>query len=536
VVVERKKSSPIVFERQEQILTEAGLFIHPITYDDFGIPPADQDENENAETQTEQQQEEVPIIESNTDVNNNLDNLEINEIAQSPEPDVNEIIEKAKSFYTQDDDEEELDAEMQRKIEEMIESVMNSAREEAEWLKSSRENVQNEFDEEKIEENFEDLAQNVIESEIEKVEVNEINEEIPTAPPRRKSNVEEAILAREEPEEEKVVEIAELEKEIEKIVEQPEKQESIEEIIEIQEPIVEPTEIKKEPIQNDELSSPISEERPTSPFPSRLHLSSLEIDNLSVNALQAGRIVASEIDSNTIVTNEFECKSPQTPTNITTTIEIPPGLIEEIVERVRNAERAEMQALQAERAKTPAASEEPITHQNIQTQNEEAPVRPPLPANYDNQQATTQIPPSFYQLRDPSEDENIPPPSPTQQHHMHRRRKHHQKRRDSTSDSDFQNKDQQHRPRSRAGTSNDQSVLSLGSQFIRACGNSLIDSGSQLMEILRASSKDENSRDLHVAIMILIIIVAALFLLGMGQKPVHHHHWDFFNPPENPGR
>jgi hypothetical protein len=494
VVVEMKKSSPIIFDREEQIVTEAGLFIHPITYDDFGIPPIENEEESQSQIQQHQEQQIEPVVideprtAENLDVNNNLEaeqrRLDEQEApAISPEPDVEEIIRQAKATYAQEDDdeEEELDSEMQRKIEEMIESVMNSAREETEWrreMKESNAEPVDETHEQKYVDEVEQPREVVEEICVKKEKI--IIDSPPLPPPRRKSNLEESILARDS----SMDAVEPIQEDEQMPMDMYATQDSA--------PNTEELQLEK--------SEPLSEERPSSPFPSRLHISSLEIDNLSVNALQAGRISASEIDSHTIVTNEFECRSsstlPQAPA-----IELPPGLIEQIVERVRNAERAEMQA---EQHRVP----------------EEAPSRPPLPSEYS---PTSPIPPSFYQLRDPSEEDPAP---------RHRRRRHHPKRRESTSEEEYQQKDQRQRPRS----GGEQSITALGSQFARACGNALIDSGSQLMEILRASSKDENKRDLHVAIMILVIIVAGLFLMNVGEKSVHHHHWDFFNPPENPGR
>jgi hypothetical protein len=481
VVVERKKSSPIVFEKQQQVMTEAGLFIHPITYDDYGIPHDNEEEEEPIPI-------EPPTVENESfDVNNNLHDEQ--PAATSPEPDIAEILKRAQEFVEEGDDDEELDAEMQRKIEEMIESVMNSAKEEADWIKQSNENVVEEPNElnasedERLDENIEEEIQKEASTQVES-EVLKIfdADDAPIPPPRRKSTSEEIEESQPIEEEEPSIRID----------------------------------------TRDELfleeSQAVSEERPSSPFPSRLHLTSLEIDNLSVNQLQAGRISASEIDSHSVTTNEFECKLSSIMPNSSSTIELPPGLIEEIVERVRSAERAEQQQLQQQQV---------IQQQQPQPQiePEEAPTRPPLPSEY---QPTTQIPPSFYQLRDFSEEEQPHHPAP------HRRRKHHPKqRKESTSEEDYQ-KDQ--RTRSRTGTSssgNDQSVLGLGGQFLRACGNSLMDSGTSLMDVLRAASKDEQSRDLHIAIIILIIIVAGLFLMGIGEKSIHHHHWDFFNPGEN---
>ncbi|CAH1713006.1 unnamed protein product [Chironomus riparius] len=753
VVVERKKSSPIVFERQEQILTEAGLFIHPITYDDFGIPPVEGEQQPVDEQQAVVQEEIV-------DFNNNLQaelnaRLEENLTSASPEPDYDEIIKQAQLNYGGDDEgDDELDAEMQRKIEEMIESVMNTAREEAEWIKESKENLSEEkisnIPIETVEEPITKVEKTFQESKPQSVN-NMFDEEPPLPPPRRKSNIEESILRREfivdedfvtkEPPLPPVPVVATEEKS--EIIDEPIKAieepiETIEEPIEvvgesietIDEPIAveqsiqtdevminglqeveEPSiakidyenevgmspdieqseaqeEVKERPIGDSqlEISQAVSEDRPSSPFPSRIHLASLEIDNLSVTSLQAGRITASEIDSHSIVCNEFESKSTTLPGQ-TVQIELPPGLIEEIVERVRNADRAEMQLILAEQQKMVeeehkfsedqriaelekrmvddqkaielerktleeqkikelerqlaeeqkiselerklaeeqkiaemerklaeeqriadlerklseeqriaelerklaeeqrfaelerklseehritelerklaeerriadlerriaeeqrkiaeqkhSAVNEPQITQEIRIAAERAPEtksdetnppeRPPLPEDY--HQSSSQIPQSFYQFREFSEEDSKAPHTT-----HHRRRKHQPKKKDSTTDDDYPKDPKDQRPRSRAGTSSDQSVASLGGQFLRACGNSLIDSGNQLMEILRASSKDENYHDLHVALIILIVIIAGLYLMSTGDKSVHHHHWDFFNPPENQGR
>uniref|UniRef100_A0A182J173 Uncharacterized protein n=1 Tax=Anopheles atroparvus TaxID=41427 RepID=A0A182J173_ANOAO len=111
-----------------------------------------------------------------------------------------------------------------------------------------------------------------------------------------------------------------------------------------------------------------------------------------------------------------------------------------------------------------------------------------------------------------------------------RRRRHHRSKRESTSEEDFQRVERRHRHGTRSPEP--PSIPSLGGQLVRACGSSLAQTGEDLMSMLRASSKDENKRDLHIAILILIVIVAGLMALGMsGEKAVHHHHWDYFSPP-----
>ncbi|XP_062708057.1 titin isoform X3 [Aedes albopictus] len=168
---------------------------------------------------------------------------------------------------------------------------------------------------------------------------------------------------------------------------------------------------------------------------------------------------------------------------------------------------------------------------------EAIPVRPPPPrispqihAQFPYQEYLPySLPPQpFYPTRNLSDDEAAYPQAP------HRRRRHHRSRRESTSEEEIPREPRKQRHGTR---SPEPSIPALGSQLIRACGTSIRETGDELMTILRASSKDENKRDLHIALIILIVIVAGLMALGMsGEQSVHHHHWDYFNPPGNSGR
>lgn len=169
---------------------------------------------------------------------------------------------------------------------------------------------------------------------------------------------------------------------------------------------------------------------------------------------------------------------------------------------------------------------------------ESIPVRPPPPRITTHIPMASQfpyqeylpygLPPQpFYPTRNYSDEEGAHPQAP------HRRRRHHRSRRESTSEEEFQREQRKQRHETR---SPEPSIPALGGQLIRACGASIRETGDELMTILRASSKDENKRDLHIALIILIVIVAGLMALGMsGEKSVHHHHWDYFNPPGSSG-
>ncbi|XP_049296320.1 uncharacterized protein LOC125770593 isoform X3 [Anopheles funestus] len=168
---------------------------------------------------------------------------------------------------------------------------------------------------------------------------------------------------------------------------------------------------------------------------------------------------------------------------------------------------------------------------------DQPPIRPPLPpmtapfVYHPDYLSYHGVPPSSaaaaasYLMRGAPSDEDLgmTPLAPQ------RRRRHHRSKRESTSEEDFQREQRRHRHGTR---SPEPSIPTLGGQLVRACGSSIRQTGDDLMAMLRASSKDENKRDLHIAIIILIVIVAGLMALGMsGEKAVHHHHWDYFSPP-----
>jgi hypothetical protein len=558
-------------------MTEAGLFIHPITYDDYGIPNDEEEEEPHLDEHLNEPVTE-PLIE-NTDVNNNLEAERIQrEIAPSIETQTsNQDLSAALSNDELDDDEiirraleedvsDEFDADMQRRIEEMIDSVISAAKEDADWLRetqASSENIQVSTENIQVSnenirvsvENLEASAENV-QASMENIETSTENLQLSHEIFKNSiENIEETQIKKfnylpvescvkveitqseDVPEIEADIELAEEvsmpepaplpppRRRSTTTVEESSKQEAsatVETLPSIDESQIEP-EIEEQP-QNLPKQTEVQRqdtfegETFSSQLPTRLHLSSLEIDNLSVCSLQAGRITASEIDSNTIVTNEFDCKVSSNLPN-SRSIEFPPGFIDEIVERVRCASRAE------QRAESDHQLPQSESVESQQQSKDEPPVRPPLPSQFHSEYSSVP-PPSFYQLRDYSEDDAL-------HQAPHRRRRHQTKRKDSTSEEDYQ---RDHRSKGgRAGTS-DQSILGLGGQFARACGSALKESGDQMMAILRASSKDENKRDLHIALIILIVICAGLILMGMGDKSVHHHHWDFFNPPDNHGR
>lgn len=285
-----------------------------------------------------------------------------------------------------------------------------------------------------------------------------------------------------------------------------------------------------------EIADPPIEVLPTQT--GRLHVSQLEVDNLSVNALQAGRILVSDLQAISLNSQDLECRSGNL---VVRGIELPAGFLEELVVRVRDSERHEIAH------NVPEENKEEPKQEPQETPIESPPTRPPPPNQsfYPSDYAPYSIPPpSFYQLRDPSDDTMdilLPPQSPT----VPRRRRHHRHNRgdEATSEEEYSRERRRSHHESTSRQPYDSaSVADLTGQLIRACGSAIGRAGARVVAAMRASGhKDENGnqQDVNIGLVILIVIIAVLMMLGMGGGPgraVHTHHWDYFNPPENEGR
>ncbi|XP_077302002.1 uncharacterized protein LOC143922572 isoform X2 [Arctopsyche grandis] len=184
----------------------------------------------------------------------------------------------------------------------------------------------------------------------------------------------------------------------------------------------------------------------------------------------------------------------------------------------------------------PAAAQEVIFElgPNVEFYGE-APERPPLPHLPPNVYPLAyypeySIPPnSFYRLRSPP-DRPPPdfsegdPPLPSS-----RRRKH---KREVVSSSD---EEYRPAPRRAPARSTEPSVAELSSQLFRACQNSVGRTARYIMSYITSQfGSGENKKDMQMALVIVLVMIAGLILIGVGDgRTVHHHHWDFFNPPTN---
>lgn len=275
----------------------------------------------------------------------------------------------------------------------------------------------------------------------------------------------------------------------------------------------------------------------------RLHINELDVDHLNVHALQAGRILVSDLQAIEISSQDIECTSGDLTVK---GIKLPPGFLEDLINRARataieeaSREHKTPSQISPETNNERTSNVVPQEEQRPPTVNEtteepEPPARPPPPRSlYPSDYAPYSLPPpSFYQLRSyPDEIEEVLPHSPTT---MHRRRRYH-RRRDSTSEEEEQR--EHRRNRQHSNRSPEPTIADLSGQLVRACGSALGRGGVKLYAIMKEKKQEMKRRDISIGVAILIFVVAFLMMIGIrGERTVHHHHWDYWNPPGDPGR
>lgn len=103
-----------------------------------------------------------------------------------------------------------------------------------------------------------------------------------------------------------------------------------------------------------------------------------------------------------------------------------------------------------------------------------------------------------------------------------------------------QSREEHHNKRSQESPA---SIVDISGQLIRLCGNALCSTihsaGDSMADFIRSLIKNQNEKekDLGLVLVILITIIASLMMLVFnGDRSIHHHHWDYFNPPDNSGK
>jgi len=332
--------------------------------------------------------------------------------------------------------------------------------------------------------------------------------------------------------------------------------------------IVEQTLREVTPVESVQLPPP-----PESQLPS--HIKELEVERLRVHALQAGQIQVSQFHGAQVSADELACKAGQL---VVQNIELPPGFIDNIVERVKEQRPSlltEETQTSRQPSSEPAASDldppikpprqvkgiEPSGQSNLdeETQTESAILPlPPPPAVYPSVEYLQSLAPlAFYNLQRTAEAEH----AETAVHASERkaphkcRRRHVQEQHQQEHDSESELEEQLvERPRSRSRRSRTRSatqpleeydedqpktVVQAGRQFISACSLELVNIINQLTNFVRGDAALEPAqqpRNISALMMLFILITFGVLVFLLTGRQVHTHHWDYFNPPGNEGR
>ncbi|KAM7356348.1 uncharacterized protein ACRADG_002129 isoform 3-T5 [Cochliomyia hominivorax] len=317
---------------------------------------------------------------------------------------------------------------------------------------------------------------------------------------------------------------------------------------------------------------PIEHQLPT-------HLGDLEVERLRVHALQAGQIMVSQLHGQQISSDELECKSGNL---VVQNIELPPGLIENIVEQLRQKERSHhlttetqtsLQNSSEHLSSSPAREvipppKPPRLRDQLQQQQQQQPPATTVP-NTDEQTQTTPLetalpsaifptaeylqslaPLAFYNLHRAaaaaSEDTNLDVRPPQRQRRHHRRSSSSEAEDKPLSESDETTHHRRRTRSTRTPSSDDkQSVTKAGRNFITACSLSFCKIINQLADYLRGMEPKEGvelgptdirNRQVPALAVLFIILTFLVFIYIMNGRNIHTHHWDYFNPPGQEGR
>lgn len=313
----------------------------------------------------------------------------------------------------------------------------------------------------------------------------------------------------------------------------------------------------------------------------RLQVKDLDVGRLNVSELQANKILVSDIEGMTLQVSELDSKSGHISVS---GIEFSQSVIDEIVKKFAEISTAHAppppapvaptmlevvetprpvsreEHTQTEEQVAPVAVDAPVeTKSEAKPVEEEAPQQtapPPRPPSAEDTGAPPQRPPppdltpllysylqditippaSFFPSRslrdrphfDFHESQHQTPPPPTRR----------AKRKPAAPHSESSSDDGRPRPSPRrmAGPvrTHEPTITEAGAQFLRVCHSSITRTlRSMFNSFMSYISGTEDKKDVQMAMVIFLVLVAGLIMFGLSDsRAVHHHHWEFFNPPD----
>lgn len=312
----------------------------------------------------------------------------------------------------------------------------------------------------------------------------------------------------------------------------------------------------------------------------RLQVRDLDVGRLNVSELQASKILVSDIEGMTLQVAELDSKSGHISVS---GIEFSQSVIDEIVKKfaeistsataehvqdksdlTRPISREEHTQTDEQPIDTPKPDtkvtlephpDEPTTAQAPllpqppspppKTLNEEdatsPPQRPPppdlTPLLYSYLQDITMPPASFYHrpaamrerpFTEFHETQHQSPPPPTRRN----------KRRPAAPHSESSSDEARTRPSPRRMPApvkaHEPTITEAGAQFLRVCHNSITRTIRNIFNtFVSYISGAEDKKDVQMALVIFLVLIAGLIMFGLSDsRTIHHHHWEFFNPPD----
>ncbi|XP_053624870.1 uncharacterized protein LOC128683354 isoform X2 [Plodia interpunctella] len=312
----------------------------------------------------------------------------------------------------------------------------------------------------------------------------------------------------------------------------------------------------------------------------RLQVRDLDVARLNVTELQASKIMVSDIEGMTLQVAELDSKSGHISVS---GIEFSQSVIDEIVKKfaeistnqgpsqsihecsehaktIIKEEQTQTDELPIENAEAgvksqtkkpiPSEVEQAVDEEMKQSFEEHAPPPPPRPSTTEEATAPQRppppdltpllysylqditMPPSSYfsprAFREFHESQHQTPPPPTRR----------TKRKPAAQYSGSSSDEDRPRPSPRRMPppirTHEPTITEAGAQFLRVCQNSISRTIRHIFNsFMSYISGNEDKKDVQMALVIFLVLIAGLIMFGLSDsRAIHHHHWEFFNPPD----
>ncbi|XP_048004802.1 LOW QUALITY PROTEIN: uncharacterized protein LOC125240773 [Leguminivora glycinivorella] len=305
----------------------------------------------------------------------------------------------------------------------------------------------------------------------------------------------------------------------------------------------------------------------------RLQVRDLDVGRLNVSELQASKILVSDIEGMTLQVTELDSKSGHISVS---GIEFSQSVIDEIVKKFAEISTSASAPQAANELTRPMSREEhtqtdqstgdrvaaetisTLQHDHSQPSTAQASPPPPPPKSSNEEEVTAPpqrppppdltpllysylqditMPPATYYHRPTSlrdrpftefhDAQHQSPPPPTRR----------AKRRPAAPHSESSSDEALTRPSPRrmpAPRPHEPTITEAGANFLRVCHNSISRTIRSIFNsFVSYISGTEDKKDVQMALVIFLVLIAGLIMFGLSDsRTIHHHHWEFFNPPD----